>query len=93
VPGARLSYSEHLTPADRLRREFGRQDVALAVGQPAQLAVLVQRERGEELPDAGATPPTLASQELADAHRLDLPGTVPDYLGDVDLVGENGALQ
>ena len=33
-----------LTLADHLRRELGCQNVALAIGEPAQLAVLVERQ-------------------------------------------------
>src|ERR1700753_259600 len=56
------------------------EDRALARGQRAQLLVLVQRQRDQELAGAGAPPASLAGEELGDGHALGLPRAVTDDL-------------
>src|SRR5213592_4075003 len=82
-----------LAPAPGLCLELGRQHPPLALGQPPELAILVQCQGGEKLPRPGATPAALASEELADGHRRDLPRTSSDHLNHVDLAGEDRTLE
>src|SRR6201995_4553311 len=61
------------------------EDRALARGQRAELLVLVQRERDQELAGAGPAPASLAGEELGDGHALGLPRAVADDVGGVEV--------